>query len=514
MSADPHPSASIARRCFLPLLLIAALDRLLLLFLFGFRYVGDDDGIIWSAAVDYAHGRFHEPYFYGQDYAVMLEALVAAPFVRLGIPLHILMPVVTSMLALAPYWSFAFWHRAHGRSVAALVFLAMPVLLPVEFGLMTTVTRCFITGIAPFAALPWILDLRDRWTKPFLVGLVVSAGAFINPNGLVFSTAFCAWYLLASPRRARVLVFLLAGMVPFVLAHLAAQGYCKAHPERMMNVIGDWRMRFVPLKLAESFTMLDRHFRWLFPLLPATGSLAFIALAALIGGHLRERRRLYALALSGALVLLILSFAFPKTHDGRDHVFFPYGRMYLAVPLLLCWGLAAMRMRVRWTTPIALALTGTCAVMLVVKRCTAPRIIREQTARIDVVSERPLAMLERDARHLRDLCAEHHIGLVVCALDWPAQVAPQYRCYLHPVLVHGLPPTYLQGGERRFWQRDAFARCVVPDVLLVGGDSARWAACMRAEPRLLDVSDACSGQLHILHGNTQPIESLVMRLMR
>ena len=42
-----------AQRSFLPLLLLSMADRLLLLIAFGFKYVGDDDGVIWSAAVDY-----------------------------------------------------------------------------------------------------------------------------------------------------------------------------------------------------------------------------------------------------------------------------------------------------------------------------------------------------------------------------------------------------------------------------------------------------------------------------
>src|SRR5690606_26443963 len=141
----------------------------------------------------------HEPYFYGQDYAVMIEALVAAPFTWFGIPLHILMPTVTSLLALAPFWSFAFWHRKHGRRLAALLFLAMPVLLPVEYGMMTTITRCFVPGIALLAFLPWVLDGADMRRQAVLIGLITSAAAFVNPNSLVFSVAFIVWFLLRRP---------------------------------------------------------------------------------------------------------------------------------------------------------------------------------------------------------------------------------------------------------------------------------------------------------------------------
>lgn len=183
MNERPLP---LARRLFTPLLLLGILDRSFLLFAFGFKYVGDDDGVIWSAAVNYGHGLFREPYFYGQDYAVMLEALVAAPFARSGIPLPILMPLVTSLLALAPFWSFAFWHRKHDRPLAAAIFLSMPVLLPVEYGLMTTVTRCFISGIAPLAALPWALDIPGSRFRP------IPSASWSPPPRSSTRTAWCS----------------------------------------------------------------------------------------------------------------------------------------------------------------------------------------------------------------------------------------------------------------------------------------------------------------------------------
>lgn len=68
------------------LLLLLLLDRLFLLVTFNFKFVGSDDLIFWQGANDYLHFRFHEPYFYGQNYNFMLEAVVAAPLRLLGVP--------------------------------------------------------------------------------------------------------------------------------------------------------------------------------------------------------------------------------------------------------------------------------------------------------------------------------------------------------------------------------------------------------------------------------------------
>jgi len=85
-----------------PFILLATVDRAILIEIFGSRYVSTDDAIVWSAAVDYGQGLFRGPYYYGQNYGPMLEALVAAPFTRLGLPMHWLMPAVSSVLALLP----------------------------------------------------------------------------------------------------------------------------------------------------------------------------------------------------------------------------------------------------------------------------------------------------------------------------------------------------------------------------------------------------------------------------
>src|SRR5690348_13762267 len=98
------------------LILLGALDRLVLLVRFGFQYTCNDDLIIWQAAVDIGHGIFRWPYFYGQDYNPVLEAWLAAPFVRLGAPLPIIMPTISSLLALLPFWSFSWWHLKKGEA--------------------------------------------------------------------------------------------------------------------------------------------------------------------------------------------------------------------------------------------------------------------------------------------------------------------------------------------------------------------------------------------------------------
>src|SRR5690554_1879051 len=69
--------------------ILVFVNRFLILKLFNLEYVGSDDLIFWQAAVDYAQGIFHEPFFYGQDYNFALEAILAAPLINWGVPVDI-----------------------------------------------------------------------------------------------------------------------------------------------------------------------------------------------------------------------------------------------------------------------------------------------------------------------------------------------------------------------------------------------------------------------------------------
>ena len=504
----------LAQRAFLPLLALGILDRLYLLLVFGFKYVGDDDGVIWTAALDYGHGFFKEPYFYGQDYAFMLEALVAAPFTHLGIPFYILMPTVTSLLALAPFWSFAFWHRKHHRPVAALVFIAMPVLLPLEYGMMTTITRCFISGIAPLAFLPWITDMRNHKARFLLFGLVVSAAAFINPNSLIFSLAFVVWSVLDASDKKHAVFWTVLGMLPFTAAYLAAQTYCRAHPERMVHVVNDWRMTFHPGELIpESFGMLNLHFAWLFPLLPTMGGLAFALLIALSAWNFWSGDRPRGLALAAAVIMIIASFAFPKTHDGTDSVFYAYSRMYLALPLLLCWGSGSLTLSrgvTKWSTLVLLC-GSVFAVAMKLDR-TAEFVKMPIASEVPVL-ELPVELLIADAANLRMLKEKYHVDLIVGNSQWDDNIKARFRGYISPLLEPTLTPLYVQ-GDRRYWQRGTYAPMIAPTLLVMGGDSARWASWSDRDEDILDVSDERFGPLHVIRGNTERTDSLLERLSR
>lgn len=507
-------TATLARRAFLPMLLLGIGDRLLLLLRFGYRFVGDDDTVIWMAAVDYGKGLFREPYFYGQDYAVMLEALVAAPFTHLGVPLHLLMPTVTAFLALVPFWSFAWWYRKQDRHLSALLFLAMPVLLPVEYGLMTTPTRCFISGSAPLAILPWLTGSRTERTQALLIGLVAAACGFINPNSLVFSLAFGLWFLIKSRRLLPQAAWMAVGAAPFAVAYGLAQAYCRAHPERMMHVVNDWRMVFHASLVPESLGMLGLHFAWLFPVFASLGSLAFLSLPVLLLLAVRDRQWPMVWATAGSMVLILVSFGFAKTHDGFVSFLYPYSRMYLALPLLLCWCMAELKHpRIPASRAVVPLLVLSMAMATTHVLRTRNAIAENLHVPLLPVAERSLAALAADREQIGQIVRLHDVQLLVGCNDVQMPVPAQFRCYLAPLLDPRLPPGYIHAFDRRFWQREAFADSVVRNMLVFCRPSKEGLGRMRRDPRWKDLSTPASGPIFLITGNTLPTDSLMAQFM-
>lgn len=506
------PRARLANQFFYPLLALGILIRACILADFGFNRVSEDDAIIWSAAVDYGHLIFRWPYFYGQDYGVMLEALVAAPFARLGISLNILMPTVTSLLALLPFWSFAAWHRRQGRPLTALAFLAMPVLLPAEYGMMTTLTRGFVPGIALLALLPWTLFLRNSHWQAFATGSVVGAAALVNPNSLVFSSAFLTWYVFHRDLRIASAAMAMVGLVPFLGLHLAAQAFCRTHPERVVHAVNGWQLGFHPGDLLpESFAMLGSHFQWLFPFPAGNGSLAFILLCALALWHLLMRNRPLGIGLLAAVLLIIASFALPKVHDGFNSLYFPYSRMFLAVPLLLCWGLGTVDQPV--ATPRWLLFCGmaACTAATVVTLYRIPALAAARIPGFIPVNEIRMQSARADLSRLLSLKQEHAVQLVTGSGDWNEVVNVRLRCYLYPILNPAFGPTYMH-SDRRYWQRDKYGGAVVSNLMLIDVPENVRLHWPHSLGRLIDVSDSLSGPVHVLIGNKLPTDSLIDRM--
>jgi hypothetical protein len=335
-------------------------NRLALGRAFLFVYADEDQTLLWYAGMDLLHGRIPEPCFYGQAFSSCLEGYLAAPLLWAHMPPWYALPAVTLGLGLLPFLAIALaaWRR-HRPALAGLALL-IPAALPVRYAMLTGMPRGFVTGIA-LAILPCLLLLdppaappltpqktRRRWRDPvrfFGIGLLAVLALTINPNCALLLAPALAFALAARLRHA---AFWLYASLGALIGSLYPVGlfffYYKLHD--------DYRFYHREAQLTWSRAHFREFFQQLavpfWDFLPV--NLPYAAAGWFLGGcfamillHLLLTRRFAAaLATLAAVGFTLFSLGFARVHEGRSSVFFAYGRMYLALPvlpgLLLLWG--------------------------------------------------------------------------------------------------------------------------------------------------------------------------------
>lgn len=478
---------------FWGLVALCALDRIYLLCVFGFRYVGIDDALIQQVAVDYGHGIFREPFLYGQNYNPMLEAFLAAPFVRLGGAPWIVLPIITSFLALIPFWSLAFWSKKNGWLASSLAFAFMPLLLPVEWGMMTSMSRGFVHGIALLAFLPWVQEWKQPLPKHAFSALILVAALFCNPNAFPLVAGSAAWLLSTHFKRPVFwsMNFMACGAA--LVLHMKAQSFFDAHP--LIHPLAREDLHFSFALLRSGILHLDDHFLHVNPF----GGWAILILVGLLADAYSTWRlghRAFAGSLLTGVLATVLALGVVKVHEGCASVFFPMSRMFLSLPLMLATAAAiylhAVTIR-KWVFALLLLLT---TALLVQKTMSTEEVIQRELAQQSCGYVREEAISDLRARCERIKAAAHaqHADVVV-PVRWPgirvdhqAHFAAHFTCYACEQLVRDFPPVYGAGYDRRSWRWVEHEGPSKARVLFVGGDTTSWAHAMAAGRAITNTS--------------------------
>lgn len=452
------------RASFLALVLLTVVDRAWMVNT-TMAYASDDLAVVWLATTDYARGIFHEPFFYGQDYGVMLEALLAAPFVALGAAPIIPVAIIFGLFAIAPFLAFAFHYHAKGVHGAALLFAAMPVLLPVENGLQITA----LNGIALLAFVPLALRLRRPWLRSFLLFFTLGAAVFVNPNAALLAMPIAIHHLWQNRERGTWLGMLL-GSMPILLLWAGVRSYFNRQDALVVNTIFDWRMHFKPYLINEGLQRSDIHFAWTAPLSGEHGTLALLMLV--VAAVILFRQRVYqaAWAIMGTLALILLSFCFAKVHDGADSIFFPLSRVFLAMPLVIAWAWAQVHASVRWTTPfmVILLISATIHAGLRMQRArsTFAHALEHQEGL--PVRTWPVTKIKERCAVVAELASLNAVDEIII-LRGEDPFAAQFMAYGVPTFHPEAPTTWMVEHDRRAFQRGIQQRSQVGNLLVVGG---------------------------------------------
>lgn len=498
------------RAIFWFVLLCTLVDRIFLIWKFGITHTGTDDVIFWDVARDMANGLFREPFLYGQNYNPAIESLLAVPLLWATVPMNVAMPIATSLLALLPFLVFAFWHLRERNIAQATLFAAMPLLLPVEWGMMTVITRGFVSGLAMLALLPWLYHKEHSTPRTMLIGAVLYAALFANPNALLFVAPFALWFITQRKSFIARTLQLAAGALPVLVLHVLAVRFYAADPLRVVHRVDDWRMTFHPGELIpEALMQLDKHFAWLMPVWTSGGPWMLALLMGIVVWLFVSGKRSEALAIASIVPIILVSFAFPKVHDGFENVFFPYSRMFLALPLVLAWALCLLPWQAqatRWTQRVLVVLVP---LMLFLKMQEIPDVIDRQMGQQDLLPVRETAMapLREEIAHLHNIAQDHSVDLVLC-LDADGKYRSQLVTYAGRILAPDFPPTLYAGVDRRYWRRLEEEGTQRSTILVIGGEYETWEVLRDEHPGVVLVGDPAE-RTHVLKENQLSIEDVL-----
>lgn len=433
-------------------------------------HASDDIVVVWLGTTDYAQGVFHEPFFYGQDYGVMLEAWLAAPFVWAGCDVVTTIAVLFGLLAILPFLAFALHHRQRGEWWPAMLFAAMPLLLPVEHGLQVTA----LNGLAVLAAVPLIQRARSFTLRGALLTFVLGLAVFVNPNAALLALPLGLEHLVKHRREKGTVSGMLMGALPVILIWLATRWFF--HERVITNTIFDWRLHFKPYMIPTAFARLNLHFAWTAPLAGTASSIALVLLTGAIILLLVQRRMAAMWSALSAVALIIFSFSFAKVHDGSDSIFFPLSRIFLGMPLLLAWCWGRLEIRRSLLAPL---------VMVVAIAALAHGIQRMAVARATyaeaLLHQDGLPVRTRTVAAIRAKCAlvaeraMNNQADAIYLLRGSDGFTAQFLAYGIPVFHPDAPMTWMVGHDRRDLQRAQDSDQVVEHALIVGGNGEHLA---------------------------------------
>jgi hypothetical protein len=438
-------------RWVLPALVIMLVAQTwMVLHFFSSRYVDEDQAVLWYAAEEYGVFKFHEPYFYGQRYVLMLESMVGAPLLGAGMPHRTALPLASVILGLTPWFALAAVARARGYLLMAAAALAIPLMMPVEYTMILTMPKGMVPGIFIIsAAVCLLLYAGGRGWTTFLFGACSIVAFSANPNSMLITVPAAVYIFIENRSNRAFYLYAGAGLACGGLLHFMAQYFYILHPGYTMHV--PWPAGFSLGQFTDAMWRLDDFWGDLSPFPGRQGAATALVLLILLALAGATRRLNVFLPVFAGAFFTGFSLGVPMVHDGTTSVFLPYSRMYLALPLelfLFAWlmrdsfaGAFSSRRRAAGILLVVLPLICLCY-----KAATLGGTIEKAVNRpVSAVSPHRTDELAKYCGEMLELGRRHGATLVVNTSDRTFA----YGC---GALLHGGMDTLMPDYERRTWR--------------------------------------------------------------
>lgn len=358
MKAEEHISnyrnPFLWKLLFFTALAVVVFNRVLLFSQININYIDSDQPFMWAGAVDYSHGIFMEPRFYGQNYNTFFEGLVAVPLLWCGLPVYYALPASTHFISLFPFLFAAFFLYRKKKITNAILVLCVPLCLNSAYDIMSSLPRGFAGGLffCSFYVVSMVHPQNVKWLA-FNAAMAVVA-FFVNPNSVLVSAPFFFFMLLHHYRSTRFYFITAGALLFFTLLYYLIEGFYLRHPS------------YVILGVTPGFG-LQNFFTNLFTINNLFSQVSFFTVRFgilvliylfLFGFVFRfwEKKVFYTSV--SVFVFIGLTFLLGKMQDGRLWPFYSYSRMYLGLPLIFCLFIALMPLRPRKLLLLAFIVSG------------------------------------------------------------------------------------------------------------------------------------------------------------
>ncbi|HET6227627.1 MAG TPA: hypothetical protein VFF27_15195 [Bacteroidia bacterium] len=418
------------------------INRIIVLEKFGFEYTDADQVMMWIGTSDFYKLEFYEPAYYGQDYNTMMEALLAAPFFKCVSPAYLL-PIVSSILALLPYFIFAIVCYRKQLKVQALFILAMPLILPPEHDFITSMARGFVTGLF-FSVLGslYIYHQEKKWSFFFFSFLSIT-GLALNPNGILL-TVPCGLFLLYENYKNKsfyiqaTLGALLGAIYPLYISYFYRQ-----YPNYLVHEL--WKLRFMVDNLMVGFSDLNNNFGGISPVFWYHSTVIILLFITIPVIFFIQKQRVWGFISIITIVFTMLTLGINKVYDGDGSVFLPCSRMYLAIPYVILLWTTFMRIE-KWKLPVILTVGIACC-SFIQKTITIDDAVEEAAIPPphSLLTAYKVPVLNEMCERIKEQKNKFDVKLIIVARHW----ADKYISYGCTTCDTEIPLTLSPSNDRR-----------------------------------------------------------------
>jgi len=430
---------------YLITLVLLVILRIDVLKLFAFQYVDSDQSIMWNAAVDFSKGIFHEPLFYGQAYNSMAEAFFAVPLLWSKIEACKALPLITSIFTLLPFVLVSVICIYKNLKPQAILILAFPLFLPLEYDFITSLPRGFIPGIF-FASLGCVaIYFSKNKFVYFIAGLFMVLGYSLNPNSLLLTLTCLLFLFLDNYNNQTFYLYFGSGLFPGLIINYLMNHYYVSHPEH--NFYGAPAIDFSFDKFISAYSNLDKHLNFITPLFWKSGWLILPIIFLISFLIYISKNKKQGVALAFSLILIMMSFGANKIYDGTNSVFFSYSRMFLAIPLLIAYFVPFIQIK-RNSFSILFFLVSIC--FFIFKQSNLEASIKKNLGpdKENVIMVTDIRNVKSECQRIGELSKKYHIDLIV-VVNYGFYDFLDFGC---TTCIDSFPKTIRPCCESRVWR--------------------------------------------------------------